>query len=88
MVFFVGKVQGYLEGTKFQLYTDNSSLQWLRSLSGTKSKLMHWAFQLAGFDLDVFHVPGVSNQGADSISRHPVGEPEPDETEPLEREIL
>ena len=47
----VGKFRGYLEGKKFQLYTDNSSLQ-----SGTKSKLMCWALLFTYFDFDVCHV--------------------------------
>ena len=85
VVWVVGKILGYLESTKLQLYTDNSFLQWLHSMSGTKSKLMHWPVQLVDFDFDICHVPGPSNQAADSLSRHPVVEPEPEKTKLLER---
>ena len=81
VVWAVKKRRSYLESRKFQLYTDNSSLQWLHSLSGTKSKLMCWTLLLADFVFDVL------NQVADRLSRHTtVEEPEP-EVELLERDI-
>lgn len=43
-VWAVGKFGGYLEGRKFKLFTNNSFLQWLNKVSGTKSKLMRWAY--------------------------------------------
>lgn len=86
VVWAVGKFRGFLEGRKFQLYTDNAALKWLNTVSGTKSKLMRWALILAEFDFEVQHVPGVSNQGADSLSRHPVAEPATSNVIP-EREV-
>ena len=82
----VGKFRDYLEGRKFQLYTDNSALQWMKTMSSTKSKLMRWALLLTDFDFDVCHVPGVTNQAADSLSRNPACGPEPSRELP-EREI-
>ena len=46
VVWAAGKCWGYLEDSKFQLYTDNISLQWLHSLSSTESKMMSWALML------------------------------------------
>lgn len=75
VVWAVGKFRGYLEGKKFKLFTDNSSLQWLNKLSNTKSKLMRWAMLLAGFDYEIHHVPGSENQAPDALSRNPTSEP-------------
>lgn len=86
VVWAVGKFRGYLEGRKFKLFTDNSSLQWLNKTSGAKSKLMRWALILNDFDFEIHHVPGTSNQAADSLSRNPVDESKPAK-ELQEREI-
>ena len=86
VIWAVGKFRGYLEGRKFQLYTDNSSLQWLNRVSSTKSKLMRWALLLADFDFDICHVAGQTNQAADSLSRNPAAEPESNDNLP-EREV-
>lgn len=72
-VWAVGKFRGYLEGRKFKLFTNNSFLQWLNKVSGTKSKLMRWALILAGFDFEIILVPGTSNQAADNLLRNPGG---------------
>lgn len=72
VVWAVGKFRGYLEGRRFKLFTDNSSLQWLNKTSGAKSKLMRWALVLNDFDFEIHHVPGTSNQAADSLSRNPM----------------
>ncbi|MGP1953431.1 MAG: RNase H-like domain-containing protein, partial [Arsenophonus sp. ET-KM2-MAG3] len=45
-VWAVEKCRGYLEGRRFQLYTNNSSLQWLHSSCGTRAKLMRWSLLL------------------------------------------
>lgn len=86
VVWAVGKFRGHLEGRQFKLYTDNSALRWLNSVSGTKSKLMRWALLLAEFDFEVIHVSGTSNQAADSLSRNPSDESRQAETLP-EREV-
>ncbi|XP_054280442.1 uncharacterized protein LOC128998359 [Macrosteles quadrilineatus] len=86
VVWAVGKFRGYLEGRKFKLFTDNSSLQWLNKVSGTKSKLMLWSLILADFDFEIHHVPGELNQAADSLSRNPVDSGEISK-ELMEREV-
>ena len=42
---------------------------------------------MTNFDCDVCNVPGASNQGADNLSRHSVGECESEKTDLLEREM-
>ncbi|KAG8258004.1 hypothetical protein J6590_038128 [Homalodisca vitripennis] len=55
-----------MERRKFKFYADNSALQCLHGVEGTKSKLACWTSLLAGYDFDVIHVPGTSDQVADS----------------------
>ncbi|KAG8261820.1 hypothetical protein J6590_065797 [Homalodisca vitripennis] len=77
---------GYLKSRKFKLYTDNSALQWLHGVQGTKLKLTHWAV-LAGYDFDVIHIPGTSNQAVDGPSKNPTCQQKREEKELPEREI-
>lgn len=86
-VWAVGKFRGYLEGRKFKLFTNNSSLQWLNNVSGTKSILMRWALILADFDFEIILVPGTSNQAADNLLRNPGGVITDSYKELQEREI-
>lgn len=62
----------YLQGRKFQLFSDHESLQFLESmdLSVSKGRLARWAEKLADFDYDIRHVAGKNNV-ADPLTHKP-----------------
>ena len=66
----------YLEGSKFTVYTDNSTIKWIQSNKKLNSKVARWALQLQGYSFDVKHRAGVKNTNADGLSRREYNEPE------------
>ena len=58
----------YLEGVKFDLYTDHQSLVWLKTQTTLTRKQSRWLLYLQRFDMDLKYVPGPKNP-ADAISR-------------------
>jgi len=61
----------YLEGVNFQWFTDNYSLQFLRTQPMLTRRQARWMELLAGYDFEVKHVPGKLNTPADALSRRP-----------------
>ena len=59
----------YLVANHFKVYTDNYSLQWLRSMQHESTLLHHWAAQLEDYDFEVLHLPGKSQGHVDALSR-------------------
>jgi len=62
----------YLEGYKFQLFTDHSSLKWLVQLKNPKGRLARWAVELQAYEFEVMHRAGTSMQAPDALSRNPI----------------
>jgi transposase InsO family protein len=74
------KCRIFLLGNPFTVQTDHAALQWLHKSSlkvGCTQRLMRWALRLVDFDFIIRHRPGKANANADSLSRNPVGAPEP-----------
>ena len=63
------KLQDYLLGSKFTVYTDNNPLAYAR-----ESKLgvgqIQWLNELVLFDFDIKYRTGKSNKAADALSHH------------------
>jgi hypothetical protein len=73
IVWGVKKFRFFLEGTKFTVFTDHSSLQWLlQSKEEKQGRLARWALSLQQFDFEIVHVPGTKSRAADALSRHPL----------------
>ena len=68
----------YIKGSPALVRTAHSSLPWLRNKVGKSSRLARWALRLQEFAPDLQHRVGRCNAVADALSRHPVGEPEPE----------
>lgn len=66
----IEKFRGYVEGTKFTVITDCSSLTWLHRLREPTGRLSRWCLRLAQFDFDVQHRPGTQNVIPDALSRN------------------
>ncbi|CAM5146816.1 unnamed protein product, partial [Eretmochelys imbricata] len=69
MVRALKKLEPYLFGRHFTVYTDHSPLTWLHQMKGANTKLLRWSLLLQDYDMDVVHVKGRANMIADALSR-------------------
>jgi hypothetical protein len=51
--------KSYVYGTRFTVVTDHRALLWLRSLKSPSRRLWRWIEELAEYDFDVVHCPGM-----------------------------
>ncbi|KAI5737969.1 hypothetical protein M8J77_001280 [Diaphorina citri] len=68
-VFGIKKFRPYLEGYRFTLVTDHSSLKWLFSLNNPTPRLARWALELQSYNFDIIHRKGTAHQVPDALSR-------------------
>jgi hypothetical protein len=59
----------YLHGPKFDLYTDNLALTWLKNRPQPKGRIARWIFELSEYDYEIIHKQGRLNANADTLSR-------------------
>lgn len=62
----------YNEGLHVTVFSDHSSLKWLKSRPNPTGRLARWSLRLQDFDFEIIHKPGVSNSFPDSLSRNPL----------------
>ncbi|CAM4691247.1 unnamed protein product [Lepidochelys olivacea] len=62
MVRALKKLQPYLFGRHFTVYTDHPPLTWLHQMKGANAKLLRWSLLLQDDDMDVVHVKGSANR--------------------------
>ncbi|CAM4639737.1 unnamed protein product, partial [Caretta caretta] len=55
MVWALKKLEPYLFGRHFTVYTDHSPLTWLHQMKGANAKLLRWSLLLQDYDMDVVH---------------------------------
>jgi hypothetical protein len=67
------RLQLYLLGNKFVLFTDNRAVFLIlkNPLSKPPARILRWELRLRGFDFTVKHRPGIGNI-SDFLSRHPM----------------
>lgn len=65
----VRHLRHYLYGTKFQVITDHSALQWLINLKDPNGRLSRWSLYLQQYDMEIIHRPGNIHHNADCLSR-------------------
>jgi transposase InsO family protein len=65
----IEKFRGYIEGVKFSVITDHSSLTWLMTLKDPPGRLARWVLKMQAHDFDIIFRPGKSNQLPDALSR-------------------
>lgn len=71
-LFAITHFREFLEGYKFTLFTDHSSLLWLHKLKNPSGRLARWAVQLQQYDFDIVHKKGTTMQAPDALSRNPI----------------
>lgn len=59
----------YVEGLKFKIITDHSSLRWLMSQKDLSGRLGRWSLKLQSFDFDIEYRKGSANIVPDALSR-------------------
>eukprot|EP00173_Palmaria_palmata_P005169 Plantae.Rhodophyta-Palmaria_palmata.ctg8581.p1 GENE.Plantae.Rhodophyta-Palmaria_palmata.ctg8581~~Plantae.Rhodophyta-Palmaria_palmata.ctg8581.p1 ORF type:complete len:410 (+),score=63.84 Plantae.Rhodophyta-Palmaria_palmata.ctg8581:642-1871(+) len=72
VVLAVKTLRPYLEGARFLVRSDQSSLQWIfKHTSDDNPRWARFRLRLVGYEFSVNHVPGVFNGPADCLSRLP-----------------
>jgi RNase H-like domain found in reverse transcriptase/Reverse transcriptase (RNA-dependent DNA polymerase)/Integrase zinc binding domain/Integrase core domain len=69
VVLAVEKFRPYVEGSRFEIITDHSSLRQMRAFKNQKSRLFRFSMRLQGYDFSVTHRKGVDNIVPDALSR-------------------
>ncbi|CAM4532736.1 unnamed protein product [Lepidochelys kempii] len=59
MVRALKKLEPYLFGRHFTVYTDHAPLTWLHQMKGANAKLLRWSLLLQDYDMDMVHVKGI-----------------------------
>jgi hypothetical protein len=65
----IEKFRGYIEGVKFSVITDHSSLTWLMELKDPPGRLARWVLKIQAYTFDIIYRPGKANQLPDALSR-------------------
>jgi hypothetical protein len=68
IIFACETFRPYLYGSKFIIFTDHQSLQWLMKAT-TPARLVRWALRLAEYDFEIKYRKGEENANADALSR-------------------
>ncbi|GBG77025.1 hypothetical protein CBR_g23351 [Chara braunii] len=61
----------FLQGRHFKIFSDHSTLQWLKSQGELNDKLAHYIQLIDLFDFELKHKKGCYNKVADALSRRP-----------------
>ena len=69
LVHAMKKWKHYLQGPKVLAYTDNVALRYWRTAQNLSPRQVRWLAFLGMFDLEIAHIPGVTNTAADALSR-------------------
>jgi len=68
IVWSLNKFDCYLRGRSFQVFTDNSSLQWMAK--ATTGKIARWAARMAEYSMEIKHKSGKQMEHVDFLSRY------------------
>ena len=71
IVFACKKFRNYLLGNKVKIFTDHHALTFLNTCQLLNARLIRWATYLQEFQLEIIHIPGKENIGADTLTRYP-----------------
>jgi hypothetical protein len=76
IVWSVKKLHVYLDGSKFNLITDHSALQWLFTFCGSNKRLIRWSMELQPYreHMTIKYRAGRVHTNADPLSRAPLAE--------------
>ena len=61
----------YLQGSKVEAFTDNSALRFWKTIADPSPRQVRWLAYISTYNIDLKHIPGVTNTAADALSRLP-----------------
>ncbi|KAG1471288.1 hypothetical protein G6F57_011442 [Rhizopus arrhizus] len=67
----------FIEGNKYEVYTDHLPLKYLRSQSKPTPRLVRWLSEIELYDPVILYKPGVENQVPDILSRRDTPDTKP-----------
>ena len=68
LVHALKKWKHYLIGSKVLAYTDNVALRYCKTAQNLSPRQVRWLAYIGMFDLNIAHIPGISNTSADALS--------------------
>lgn len=71
VVWAIKKFRPYLEGYRFTVITDHTSLRWLHNLRNPTGRLARWGLELLEYDYELVHRKGALHHVPDALSRIP-----------------
>ena len=69
VVWAISKFRYYLEGYRFTVITDHSSLRWLCNLRNPTGRLARWSLDLLEYDFKIVHRKAAMHPVPDALSR-------------------
>lgn len=69
VIFSIEHFRPYIEGKRFRVITDHSSLKWFMNLSNPTGRLARWGCRLSSYDFEIVHRRGRDNIVPDALSR-------------------
>ena len=69
IIFALEKFRPYLEGTKFNIFSDHNPLKFIDSANNKNAKLQKWAIKISSFGGTIHYIKGKDNVCADFLSR-------------------
>ncbi|XP_066600140.1 uncharacterized protein [Prorops nasuta] len=69
VIWAIRKFRAYLEGTRFTVITDHSSLLWLHNVKNPTGRLARWGLELLEYDYKILHRKGALHHVPDALSR-------------------
>ena len=88
ILFGIEKFRAFLEGTKFQVFTDHHPLKYINSAENKNAKLQRWATKISSYGADIQFIKGRDNVHADFLSRlSPENIPKFDDHETIETRL-
>ena len=72
IIFALRQLRAYLDGEKFEIFTDHIALKWLLDMQHPRPRLARWLLELQDFDFSVNYAPGNSEMLTvpDALSRY------------------
>jgi len=73
-VYACKKFRNYILGYPTKILTDHQALVFLKQCKLLNARLTRWSIAIQEYNLEVIHVPGKENIGADTLTRYPQDE--------------
>ena len=64
------KWRHYLDLRPFKVFTDNRSLQWIKTSKKLSARQIRWLRYFQGYKFSIQHIPRERNEGADALTRY------------------